>query len=100
MLDIQSSFDGTRLTIALTGVLDTQRAPELNQTIQEHIGEAEEVNFDFAGLEYLTSAGLRVLLVAQQQMDDRNGRMTFRNVSEEIMELFEMTGFTDVLTIL
>ncbi len=100
MFNIKANLSGTTLNIALEGLLDTQTAPKLEEVITEKIGAADEVNFDLAGLEYLTSAGLRVLLTAQQEMDDKDGKMTMANVNDEIMEVFEMTGFTDVLTII
>lgn len=100
MLSIKTNMTGTTLDIALEGLLDTKTAPDLEKEINDYIGDATEVNFDFADLEYLTSAGLRVLLAAQQEMDDKDGTMTIKNVGDDIMEIFDMTGFADVLTIL
>ena len=100
MFNIIAESAGTTLSIALEGVLDTQAAPKLEALINEKIADATEVKFDFANLEYLTSAGLRVLLTAQQEMDDKEGIMSLANVNDEIMEIFDMTGFTDVLTII
>ena len=99
MFNIKTNQTGTTLDIVLEGLLDTQTAPKLEEVITEKLGSVDEVNFDFADLEYLTSAGLRVLLTAQQEMEDKDGKMTLTNVNDEIMEVFEMTGFTDVLTI-
>ena len=99
MFNIKTNQTGTTLGIVLEGLLDTQTAPKLEEVITEKLGSVDEVNFDFADLEYLTSAGLRVLLTAQQEMEDKDGKMTLTNVNDEIMEVFEMTGFTDVLTI-
>ena len=99
MFNIKAEHTGTTLSIALEGVLDTQAAPKLEELINEKIADATEVKFDLVNLEYLTSAGLRVLLTAQQEMEDKDGLMTLSNVNDEIMEIFDMTGFTDVLTI-
>ena len=99
MFNIKTNQTGITLDIVLEGLLDTQTAPKLEEVITEKLGSVDEVNFDFADLEYLTSAGLRVLLTAQQEMEDKDGKMTLTNVNDEIMEVFEMTGFTDVLTI-
>ena len=100
MFNIKADLTGTILSIALEGVLDTQAAPKLEEVITEKISNASEVRFDFKNLDYLTSAGLRVLLTAQQEMDDKDGIMSLTNVNDEIMEIFDMTGFSDVLTIL
>ena len=100
MINIKTNLTGTKLNIVLEGLLDTQSAPKLEEEINKKIGDADEVNFDLTGLEYLTSAGLRVLLAAQQEMDDKDGKMTMANVNDDIMEIFEMTGFIDVLTII
>ncbi len=99
-MNIKNDLSGKTLNIALTGILDTVSAPRLETLITEHLGKVDEIRFDFSGLEYLTSAGLRVILFAQQEMDDIDGKMTLKNVSDEIMEVFDMTGFSDVLTIL
>ena len=100
MLNITKEVNGETLNIALEGLLDTKTAPDLEAVFEEVLSSVSEINFDMEKLEYLTSAGLRVLLVAQQEMDDKDGTMTLKNVSDDIMEVFEMTGFVDVLTIL
>ena len=87
-----------KLTITLKGRLDTTTAPKLETELKQNISGVEELVLDFAGLEYLSSAGLRVLLSAQKVMN-RQGRMMVRNVNEIIMEIFEVTGFVDLLTI-
>lgn len=84
--------------IDLAGRLDTTTAPALDKTINEDIGETKNLVLNLNGLEYISSAGLRVLLSAQKKM--RNiGSMKVTNVCEEVMEVFEMTGFADILTI-
>ena len=85
------------LNIALEGRLDTTTAPELEAELKQSIGDSAELNLDFAKLEYLSSAG-RVLLVAQKIMN-KQGKMVIRNVNDVISEVFEVTGFSDILTI-
>ena len=80
------------------GRLDTITAPSLDKTINEDIGDTKELVLDMKGLEYISSAGLRVLLSAQKKMQ-KSGSMKVINVCEEVMEVFEMTGFADILVI-
>ena len=99
MLNITRKGEGTKVEFALEGRLDTVTAPDLEKVLKESLSErTEELILDFAGLEYISSAGLRVLLSAQKVMN-RQGRMTLRHVNETIMEIFEVTGFSDILTI-
>ena len=84
--------------IALTGRLDTTTAPTLDKTIQEDIGDTKNLVLDLKKLEYISSAGLRVILAAQKKMQNI-GTMKLTNVCELVMEVFEMTGFADILTI-
>ena len=98
MLTINKSFAETKLTVALEGRLDTTTAPELEQSLQESISDASELVMDFEKLEYISSAGLRVLLSAQKIMN-RQGSMKVIHVNETIMEILEVTGFVDILTI-
>ncbi len=86
------------LTLKVEGRLDTITAPELEAVLKEEIEGINSLTFDFSSLEYISSAGLRVLLSAQKQMNLR-GEMKVTGVSEIIMEIFEVTGFTDILTI-
>ena len=86
------------ITIEVVGRLDTITAPVLEKTIGENIGEIDSLILDFKGLEYISSAGLRVLLSAQKKMK-LNGNMKLVGVCEEVMEVLEMTGFADILTI-
>ena len=85
-------------TIEIIGRLDTTTAPELDKTINEVTADVKNLVLDFKGLEYISSAGLRVLLGAQKKMQ-KIGLMKLVNVCEEVMEVFEMTGFADILTI-
>lgn len=98
MLNIEKKAEGKDLMIALTGRLDTTTAPELEKEVKERIDGVEKLSFDFADLEYISSAGLRVLLSAQKIMN-KQGSMVIRNVSENIKEIFEVTGFSDILTV-
>ncbi len=97
-MNIVKTEEGSTLSISLSGRLDTTTAPQLEAALQSLEGVAE-LDLDFAALEYLSSAGLRVLLAAQKVMN-RQGRMVVRHVNETIMEVFEVTGFVDILTIL
>lgn len=97
-MTIDKQLNGSELTIALTGRLDTTTAPELENAIKENIAGITNLVMDFAGLEYLSSAGLRVILSAQKTMN-KQGEMVIRNVNETINEVFEITGFIDILTI-
>ena len=85
-------------TIDIVGRLDTTTAPELDKTINEVFADVKNLVLNFKGLEYISSAGLRVLLGAQKKMQ-KIGTMKLINVCEEVMEVFEMTGFADILTI-
>ncbi|MBO4383907.1 MAG: STAS domain-containing protein [Clostridia bacterium] len=97
-MNITKTKEGSRLTIALSGRLDTMTAPELEKAINDSIIGVDELVLDLKELEYMSSAGLRVLLSAQKKMKNV-GSMTVRNVNEMIMEIFEVTGFADILTI-
>ncbi len=87
------------LHIALEGRLDTNTAPQLEAELKHSLSGITRLDLDFSGLEYLSSAGLRVLLAAQKTMNGQ-GEMVVRNVSETIMEVFEITGFVDILTLI
>lgn len=97
-MDITKNVNGSALNIALAGRLDTITAPALDKELKDSLSGIETLTIDFSKLEYISSAGLRVLLGAQKVMN-RQGSMTVSNVSENIMEIFEMTGFSDILTI-
>ena len=97
-MNIEKQLNGDQLSLALTGRLDTTTAPELEAVIKENIAGVTNLVMDFAGLEYLSSAGLRVILSAQKIMN-KQGEMVIRNVNETINEVFEITGFIDILTI-
>ena len=98
MLNINKTQENERLTVVLEGRLDTVTAPQLEASLQESIPGITELILDFEKLDYISSAGLRVLLAAQKIMN-RQGSMIIRNVKPEIMEIFEVTGFVDILNI-
>lgn len=95
---IDKTQKGTVYTIALTGRLDTSTAPNLEEEITACIDCATELVLDFKNLEYISSAGLRILLLAQKVMNTK-GNMIVRNVNETVMDVFEVTGFVDILTL-
>lgn len=86
------------LTLAIEGRLDTVTAPELEKAVNEETADVRELILDMKGLEYISSAGLRVLLAAQKKMN-KQGVMKLTDVCDAVMEVFEMTGFADILTI-
>ena len=98
MLNITKSIENGSAVFALAGRLDTVTAPELERALQESLAGVNELTLDFEGLDYISSAGLRVLLSTQKLMS-KQGAMKLRNVGETIREIFEVTGFSDILTI-
>ena len=97
-MTIEITRNAEEATIEVAGRLDTTTAPSLDKTINEDIKEVKELTLDLKELEYISSAGLRVLLSAQKKMQ-KIGSMKVKNVCEEVMEVFEMTGFADILVI-
>lgn len=97
-MTIQKTKNGTSLLLAVEGRLETTTAPELEAVINNELADVTELTFDFAALEYISSAGLRVILSAQKKMNAQ-GTMKVTNVNEIVNEVFEITGFSDVLTI-
>ena len=97
-MNINTQKQDTQLIIQLEGRLDTTSAPELLEELNKSLTGITSLIIDFKDLEYISSAGLRVILVAQQQMSDQ-GKMVVKNVNENIMEIFELTGFVEILTI-
>ena len=97
-MTIEKKANGAELTIIISGRLDTITAPQLENEIKNSLGGVSKLALDFAALDYLSSAGLRVLLAAQKTMN-KQGSMVVRNVNETISEIFEVTGFSDILTI-
>ena len=97
-MTIDRNVDGAKTQLKISGRLDTSTAPELESTIDSCLAGVEELIMDFEGLEYVSSAGLRVILKSQKIMN-KQGSMKIVNVNDTIMEVFDITGFADVLTI-
>lgn len=97
-MTINKNLEGSKLTVALEGRLDTSTAPELEAALETALEGVTELVFDFVGLEYISSAGLRVLLATQKRMNAQ-GTMVIKGVNETIAEVFDITGFADILTI-
>ena len=97
-MTIEIKRNAEETIIELAGRLDTTTAPALDKTINEDIANTKNLVLNIKGLEYISSAGLRVLLSAQKKMQ-KIGSMKVTNVCEAVMEVFEMTGFADILTI-
>ena len=97
-MNIEMKRNEQEVVVEVEGRLDTITAPALEKEINENVNDTDTFILDLKALEYISSAGLRVLLGAQKKMQKR-GSMKVRNVREEIMEVFEMTGFADILTI-
>lgn len=98
MLNIQKSVEGSKAVFTLEGRLDTVTAPDLEKELKASLDGIKGLVMDFENLEYISSAGLRVLLSAQKIMM-KQGEMKITHVNETIMEIFEVTGFSDILTI-
>ena len=98
MLNITKNTNETELTVSLTGRLDTTTAPELEKELKASLDGVTTLVIDMTALDYISSAGLRVLLSAQKTMN-KQGEMKVVHVGETIMEIFEVTGFSDILTI-
>ena len=98
MLNITKNTNASELTVSLTGRLDTTTAPELEKELKASLDSVTTLVIDMTALDYISSAGLRVLLSAQKTMN-KQGEMKVVHVGETIMEIFEVTGFSDILTI-
>ena len=97
-MNVVKKLDGDKFELKVEGRLDTTTAPELDEEIKAAIDDVKELVFDFSDLDYISSAGLRVLLSAQKIMN-KQGTMKVLHVNETIMEIFEVTGFSDILAI-
>jgi len=98
-MTINKTENGTELTLLFEGRLDTSTSKQLEDEVTASFDGKTTVVFDFDKLVYLSSAGLRVILAAQKKMNNQKGKMIIRNVNATIMEVFEITGFSDILTI-
>ena len=97
-MKINKDLKEGNLTLSIEGEINSYTAPELEEVIKNDLNGVKSLVFDFKGVEYLSSAGLRVLLVAQKVMN-KQGKMSLRNVNKSVMEVFEITGFSNILDI-
>ena len=97
-MDMKFKNEGNELTVALAGRLDTTTSPELEKELATKLDGVESLIFDFASLDYISSAGLRVILATQKTMN-KKGKMKLINVNSSIMEILDVTGMVDILTI-
>lgn len=97
-MTIEKKLNGNELEMILTGRMDTTTAPQFETELKSSVNGVEKLIFNFENLEYISSAGLRVILLAQKMMN-KQGELVIRNVNEVISEVFEITGFQDILTI-
>ena len=98
MLDIQKNIEGEKAVLTLSGRIDSNTARDLEREVKAVLDGVTDFTLDMEKIEYISSAGLRVLLAAQKQMN-KQGKMTILHVNETVMEIFEITGFSDILTI-
>ena len=97
-MNIAKTLEDKKLTISIDGRLDTSTAPELDEELKASLDGVEVLVMDFTGMEYISSAGLRVLLSAQKVMNTQ-GEMIVTGANDTVMEIFDITGFSDILTI-
>ena len=98
-MTINKTQENGTITLAIEGRLDTSTSPRFQEALIPLFGEAKVIKIDFANIVYVSSAGLRVLLMGQKTAKSNNAVMTLFNVSEEVMEVFDMTGFSNMLNI-
>lgn len=96
-MDIEKQKDGKKLDVKLAGRLDAKGAPQLKEALQDSLDDVEELTLDFSDVIYISSAGLRIILSTQKTMN-KQGSMKVVNVQDIVMEVFESTGFVDILT--
>ena len=98
MLNIKMDKNGDQMTVSLEGRLDTTTAPDLEKQLKSELGSTKELIFDFEKLDYISSAGLRVLLSTQKVMN-KQGKMVVKNSNDDVRDVFEVTGFIDILNV-
>ncbi|MCR5045624.1 MAG: STAS domain-containing protein [Treponema sp.] len=98
-MDIKQTKDGNKLTVALSGRLDTTTAPQLEDALSSALEGVKELLFDFNNIEYISSAGLRIMLNSQKKMNAAGGSMKLVGVNDVVREVFEVTGFANILSI-
>ena len=99
MLNITNSIENGKAVVVPEGRLDTVTAPDFEKSVKEIIGGANELTLDFEKLEYISSAGLRALLIGQKTAASKGGKFLIINASEAVVEVFRVTGFNNVLTV-
>ena len=97
-MDIEKNMDGKKLEVKIIGRLDTETAPEMTESLKEDLQNVEELIFDLSDLVYISSAGLRVILSTHKAMN-KQGAMIIKNVQDMVQEVFDATGFSEILTI-
>jgi anti-sigma B factor antagonist len=98
-MELIQERNGSKLTISIVGDLNTMTAPELEAILGDNLADVEELVFDLKDMPYTSSAGLRAFLGAQQDMDEKDASMIIRNANEFVLEIFEETGFNNILDI-
>ena len=98
-VNINITKNGNELTVALEGRLDTLTSPDLEEELEDKLDGIKKLVFDLGGLEYISSAGLRVLVGSAQVMDEQDGEMIIRNITEPVKDVFDVTGFSDAFEI-
>lgn len=98
-MEVKFNKQDSSLTVAISGNIDTVTAPELDTKLQENLSGIKNLILDFAAVDYISSAGLRVILMTNQMMEDVEGEMTIKNVNEDVRDVFEMTGFDSLLNL-
>ena len=98
-MEVKFNKQDSNLTVVISGNIDTVTAPELESKLQENLSDVKDLVLDFAAVDYISSAGLRVILMTNQLMEDVDGNMTVKNVNEDVRDVFEMTGFDSLLNL-
>ncbi|MBE6385773.1 MAG: STAS domain-containing protein [Lentisphaeria bacterium] len=98
-MEVKFNKQDSTLTVAISGNIDTVTAPELDTKLQENLSGIKDLILDFAAVDYISSAGLRVILMANQQLEDADGTMTIKNANDDVRDVFEMTGFDSLLNL-
>ena len=98
-MEVKFNKQDSTLTVVISGNIDTVTAPELDSKLQENLSGIKNLILDFAAVDYISSAGLRVILMTNQLMEDVDGSMTVKNVNDDVRDVFEMTGFDSLLNL-
>ena len=98
-MEVKFNKQDSTLCVVISGNIDTVTAPELDSQLQGNLSGIKELILDFAAVDYISSAGLRVILMTNQMMEEVDGSMTVKNVNEDVRDVFEMTGFDSLLNL-